>query len=83
MIIFFANGWITKSKELARRIRGYFRRWGVEECYRFEKQGFGIEKSKTRNYNRIQTLLGLTILSWLVLIKINEHACLRLHIKSV
>jgi hypothetical protein len=76
-IIFLSNGWITKSKELARRIRGYFRRWGVEECYRFEKQGFGIEKSKTRNYNRIQTLLGLTILSWLALIKINEHACLR------
>jgi hypothetical protein len=76
-MIFLANGWLSKSKELHRRIRGYFRRWGVEECYRFEKQGFGIEKSKTRNYNRIQALLGLTILSWLVLIKINEHASLR------
>jgi hypothetical protein len=76
-MIFLANGWLSKSKELHRRIRGYFRRWGVEECYRFEKQGFGIEKSKTRNYNRIQALLGLTILGWLVLIKINEHASLR------
>lgn len=76
-IIFLSNGWIKSSRELKRRIRGYFHRWGVEECYRFEKQGFGIEQSKTRNYNRIKTLLGLTIISWLILIKINEHTGLR------
>lgn len=76
-MIFFANGWIKKVKELKRRILGYFRRWGVEECYRFEKQGFGIEKSKTRSYDRIKGLLGLTILSWLVLIKVNSHASLK------
>ena len=76
-IIFLTNGWIRGTKELKRRIRGYFYRWGVEECYRFEKQGFGIEKSKTRNYDRIKTLLGLTIISWLILIKINEHPQLK------
>jgi len=76
-MIFLTNGWIKSTRELKRRIRGYFHRWGVEECYRFEKQGFGIEKSKTRNYDRIKTLLGLTIISWLILIKINEHTGLR------
>lgn len=76
-IIFLTNGWIKSTRELKRRIRGYFRRWGVEECYRFEKQGFGIEKSKTRNYERIKTLLGLTIISWMILIKVNEHAHLK------
>jgi len=76
-IIFLSNGWITNTKELKRRIRGYFYRWGVEECYRFEKQGFAIEKSKTRNYERIKTLLGLTIISWLILIKVNEQPKLK------
>ncbi len=71
-MIFLTEGWISQTKELKRRIRGYFRRWGVEECYRFEKQGFEIEKSKTRNYDRIKALLGLTIISWLILIKVNE-----------
>lgn len=76
-IIFLTNGWIKSTRELKRRIRGYFRRWGVEDCYRFEKQGFGIEKSKTRNYERIKTLLGLTIISWMILIKVNEQPQLK------
>jgi Transposase DDE domain len=76
-MIFLTNGWQKKVKEVRRRISGYFRRWGVEECYRFEKQGFGIEKSKTRNYDRIKCLLGLTILSWLVLIKLNNAGNLK------
>ncbi|MCP4023991.1 MAG: transposase [Desulfobacteraceae bacterium] len=70
--IFLANGHIKSSKELKRRITGYFRRWGVEEAYRFEKQGFGIEQSQTRTFSRIKALLGLTLISWLILIKINE-----------
>ena len=76
-LIFLTNGWIKSTKELKRRIRGYFHRWGVEDCYRFEKQGFEIEKSKTRNYERIKTLLGLTIISWLILIKVNEQPDLK------
>jgi len=76
-MVFMANGWIKSTKELKRRIRGYFRRWGVEECYRFEKQGFKIEESRSRNYDRIKTLLGLTIISWMILIKINEEPMLK------
>ena len=76
-ILFFTNGYIRSTKELKRRIQGYFHRWGVEVCYRFEKQGFGIEKSKTRNFKRIKTLLGLTIISWLIMIRINDNIKLR------
>lgn len=76
-MLLLTNGWIKSAQELKRRIRGYFRRWGVEESYRFEKQGFGIEKSTVRNYKRIKTLIGTTLLSWLVLVKINESPKLK------
>jgi hypothetical protein len=72
-IIMLNNGWIKSIKELKRRINGYFRRWGVEEGYRFEKQGFGIEKCKLTRFKRIKTMLGMTLLSWLVLTKINAQ----------
>jgi len=71
-LLLLTNGWQKSTTELKRRIRGYFRRWGVEESYRFEKQGFGIEKATVRKFSRIQTLIGLTLLSWLLLTKINE-----------
>jgi hypothetical protein len=71
-ILLLTNGWIKSSKELKRRIKGYFRRWGVEESYRFEKQGFGIEKATVRKYSRKKTLIGITLISWLLLTKINQ-----------
>lgn len=76
-MLLLTNGWIKSTRELKRRIRGYFHRWGVEECYRFEKQGFGIEKATVRRFSRIRTLTGLTLLSWLLLVKINESTKLR------
>jgi hypothetical protein len=77
IMMFLTPGWLKSTKEIKRRIRGYFKRWGVEESYRFEKQGFGIEKSTVRKYSRIKTLLGLTLMSWLVLIKLNEDRRLK------
>jgi hypothetical protein len=76
-LLLLCNGWIKSTIELKHRIRGYFRRWGVEESYRFEKQGFGIEKCTLRKFNRIKTMIGLTLLSWLLLVKINEAPKLR------
>lgn len=76
-VLLLTNGWIKSCKELKRRIRGYFRRWGVEESYRFEKQGFGIERSTVRNFKRTKTLIGITLLSWLLLVKINESPRLK------
>ena len=71
-MLLLCNGWIKSTKELKRRIKGYFHRWGVEESYRFEKQGFGVEKCTLRKFSRIKTMLGLTLLSWILLIKVNE-----------
>ena len=76
-MIFLCNGHINKSREILRRIKGYFLRWGVEECYRFEKQGFGIEKSLVRKYNGIKCLLGMILLCCNILLKIKEDDYLR------
>ena len=76
-ILLLCNGWIKSSRELKRRIRSYFRRWGVEESYRFEKQGFGIEKCTIRKFSRIKTMIGLTLLSWMLLVKISESPKLK------
>ena len=77
VMMLLTSGWVKSTVELKRRIRAYFRRWGVEESYRFEKQGFGIEQATVRRYARFKTLLGITLLSWLVLVKINDHGKLR------
>jgi hypothetical protein len=82
IIMFLTSGWVKSTIELKRRIRGYFRRWGVEECYRFEKQGFGIEKATVRRYGSIKTLLGLSLLSWLALIRINANPRLKAEVQK-
>lgn len=82
IIMFLTSGWVKSTIELKRRIRGYFKRWGVEECYRFEKQGFGIEKATVRKYGSIKTLLGLSLLSWLALIRIKENPGLKSEVQK-
>jgi hypothetical protein len=76
-IMWMVPGHVKSTVVLKRCIRGYFRRWGVEESYRFEKQGFGIEKATVRRYRGIKTLLGLSLLSWLALIRIQDDGRLR------
>lgn len=75
--ILLTNGHIKKSREIKRRVTGYYHRWGVEECYRFEKQGFGIEKSLTPNFNAIKSLLGASMLAWSVLLMVQEDEILK------
>jgi hypothetical protein len=82
IIMFLTSSWVKSTIELKRRIRGYFKRWGVEECYRFEKQGFGIEKATVRRYGSIKTLLGLSLLSWLALIRIKENPGLKSEVQK-
>jgi len=82
IIMFLTSGWVKSTIEMKRRMRGYFKRWGVEECYRFEKQGFGIEKATVRRYGSIKTLLGLSLLSWLALIRINENPNLKAEVQK-
>ncbi|NOY23308.1 MAG: transposase [Acidobacteria bacterium] len=77
IILFITNGHIRSSKIIRKRITAYFRRWSIEEGYRFEKQGFGIEKATVRRFSRIQTLVGLSLLSWVVLARISEKERLK------
>ncbi len=73
VIIFITNGHIRSSRIIRERITAYFRRWSIEEAYRFEKQGFGIENATVRRFSRMQTLVGLALLSLLVLVLICER----------
>lgn len=82
IVMWVTSGWVKSTVELKRRIRGYFKRWGVEECYRFEKQGFGIEKATVCKYGSIKTLLGVSLLSWLALIRINESPSLKAEVQK-
>jgi hypothetical protein len=82
IVMWMTSGWVKSTVELKRRIRGYFKRWGVEECYRFEKQGLGIEKATVRKYGSIKTLLGLSLLSWLALIRINANPRLKAEVQK-
>ena len=82
IVMWVTSGWVKSTIEIKRRMRGYFKRWGVEECYRFEKQGFGIEKATVRRYGSIKTLLGLSLLSWLALIRINENPSLKAEVQK-
>lgn len=77
IMIFITNGHIRSSKIIRERITAYFRRWSVEEAYRFEKQGFEIEKATVRRFSRMQTLVGLSLLSWVVLAQILERERLK------
>jgi hypothetical protein len=82
IVMWVTSGWVKSTVELKRRIRGYFKRWGVEECYRFEKQGLGIEKATVRKYGSIKTLLGLSLLSWLALIRLNANPRLKTEVQK-
>jgi hypothetical protein len=82
IVMWITSGWVKSTIEMKRRMRGYFKRWGIEECYRFEKQGFGIEKATVRKYGSIKTLLGLSLLSWLALIRINENPRLKVEVQK-
>ena len=77
---YLTSGYIRSKKEIKRRLKGYFKRWSVEECYRFEKQGFGIEKALVRNFTSIQSLLGISLLSWLVLFFVHQDERLKLEV---
>ena len=76
-IVFITNGHIRSFREIRRRLTAYFKRWSVEEGFRFEKQGFGIEQSTVRSFQGIRSLLGLSALAWLVLVQIRRRERLR------
>ena len=77
---YLTSGNVKSQKEIKRRLKGYFKRWSVEEGYRFEKQGFGIEKATVRNFTGIKSLLGISLLSWLALFLIHQNERLKVEV---
>jgi len=70
-MILLNSGHISGADIIKQRIQGYFKRWGVEEGYKFIKQSFGLEKSQVSRFNGIRCLLGVSMLSWQVLVKVS------------
>jgi hypothetical protein len=66
-LILLSSGHITKKGIACERIKGYLRRWGVEESYKFIKQSFGLERAAIRSFAGIQCLLGIILLAWKVI----------------
>jgi len=65
------SGHINEDTIIKQRIHGYFKRWGVEEGYKFIKQSFGLEKAQVSRFNGIRCLLGVVMLSWQVLTRVS------------
>jgi len=66
-IYFLCEGHIRSSKEIFFRIKSYFKRWKVEESFRFMKQSMGIERCLVRKFKSIRTLLGIALFCWRVI----------------
>jgi hypothetical protein len=64
------EGHISSSKEVYFRIKSYFKRWKIEESYRFMKQQFGLEKCLVRKFESLKTILTLVSFCWNVLSQI-------------
>jgi len=66
-LILLSSGHITKSHIACERIKGYLRRWGVEESYKFIKQSFGLERAAVKKFAGIKCILGIILLAWKVI----------------
>lgn len=58
-VYLLCEGHIRKSKEAFFRVKSYFKRWKVEESFRFMKQQLGIERCLVRKFDSIKTMLGI------------------------
>jgi hypothetical protein len=80
-MMLLCSGHISRSREAAASINGYFNRWGIEEGYKFIKQRFGIEKALVKKVESIKCLLGVIHLAWRVLAEIAEDEELKYEIE--
>jgi hypothetical protein len=67
-LILLTSGHLRAKNVIESRIKAYLSRWGVEECYKFFKQSFGIEKARVTKFESIKCLVGVSMLAWQVLI---------------
>ena len=81
-MILLNSGHINEEQIIKQRIYGYFKRWGVEEGYKFIKQSFGLEKAQVNRFAGIRCLLGVVMLSWQVLTRVSMDEELEYIIKK-
>lgn len=62
--IFYTNRNLTCKKDVVKVVSDYFKRWRIEEYFKFKKTEFGFENFRVRSLKRINslnTLLSMTI----------------------
>lgn len=62
--IFYTNKELTCKKDVIKVVSSYFKRWRIEEYFKFKKQEYGFEKFRVRSMksmNVLNTLLTMTI----------------------
>ena len=63
-ILLLTSQVIRSSGEAAVLIDRYFKRWEIEESFRFLKQKFGLEKFLIRDFRAIQRFFFLLCIAW-------------------
>gem|GEM_PF-4598294 len=51
---------ISCPRDALRWVKGYFKRWGIEDTIRFWKQRFGLEDIRTTDIGNFKKLLWMT-----------------------
>ena len=55
---------ITCARDALKWIKGYFRRWGIEDIFRFWKQRFGLEDIRTTDIGNFKKLLWIAVVAF-------------------
>ena len=63
-IYLLVNMPISSSTEALKWLRGYFRRWGIEDTLRFWKQRFGLEDIRTTDIDNFKKLLWIAVVAF-------------------
>ena len=62
--IFYTNKELTCKNDVIRVVANYYKRWRIEEYFKFKKQEYGFEKYRVRSLqsmNALNTLLSMTL----------------------
>ena len=54
--IFYTNRELTCKKDVIKVVSSYFKRWRIEEYFKFKKQEYGFEKFRVRSMKSINAL---------------------------
>ncbi|AEI13985.1 transposase IS4 family protein [Flexistipes sinusarabici DSM 4947] len=82
-VYLLCEGHIRKSKEAFFRVKSYFKRWKVEESFRFMKQQLGIERCLVRKFDSIKTMLGIASFCWNLLSRIESDRLLAVELERM